>query len=80
MPTQWHGNAMIVSDTFIIEKPYNPANVRLIGGAGGDIDRMRKVLDMERNKIALRMGKDQIDNRLGDSPIAAGRAGVKKGG
>lgn len=80
MPTQWHGNAMIVSDTFIIEKPYAPANVKLLPNASGDIDRMKRVLDMERNKIALRIGKDQIDTKLGDSPMTVGKAGVKKGG
>lgn len=80
MPTQWHGNAMVVSDTFIIEKPYGPANVKLLSSASGDIDRMKKVLDMERNKIALRLGKDQIDNRLSDSQSGVGKAGLKKGG
>lgn len=80
MPTTWHGNAMIVSDTFIIEKPYAPANVKLLPNASGDVDRMKRILDLERNKIALRIGKDQIDNKLGDSPLAVGKAGVKKGG
>ncbi|KAK5085377.1 hypothetical protein LTR05_004661 [Lithohypha guttulata] len=80
MPTQWHGNAMIVSETFIIEKPYQPTNVRLMDGASGDIDRMKRVLDMERNKIALKFGKQQIDNRLGESPTSAGRNNLKKGG
>ncbi|KAJ9653172.1 hypothetical protein H2198_007634 [Neophaeococcomyces mojaviensis] len=78
MPTQWHGNAMIVSDTYIIEKPYSPANIRLMSGASGDLDRMRKVLDMERNKIILKMGKNVIDSRLGDG--VTGRGGLKKGG
>lgn len=69
---------MIVSDTYIIEKPYSPANIRLMSGASGDLDRMRKVLDMERNKIILKMGKNVIDSRLGDG--VTGRGGLKKGG
>lgn len=74
MPTQWHGNAMIVSDSFIIQKPYGPNDIRLIDGATGDLDRMRRVLDMERNKITLKYGKTQIDNRFGE------KATPKKGG
>lgn len=77
MPTQWHGNAMIVSDTYIIDKPYNPTNIRLINGASGDLDRMRKVLDLEKNKISLKMEKSVIDHRLGDTVT---KGGLKKGG
>lgn len=76
MPTQWHGNAMIVSDSFIIQKPYGPANIQLIDGATGDIDRMRRVLDMERNKIALKFGQQMIDTRF----EKGGNANLKKGG
>lgn len=65
---------MIVSDSFIIQKPYGPNDIRLIDGATGDLDRMRRVLDMERNKITLKYGKTQIDNRFGE------KATPKKGG
>jgi len=39
---------------------------------------MKKVLDMERNKINLKISKTAIDNKLGDSPAAKG--GLRKGG
>ncbi|KAK5946654.1 hypothetical protein PMZ80_000797 [Knufia obscura] len=78
MPTRWHGNAMIISDTYIIEKPYNPASIRLMPGTSGDLDRMKRVLDMEKNKINLKISKNAIDNKLGDSPAAKGS--LRKGG
>jgi len=69
---------MIISDTYIIEKPYSPANIRLMPGTGGDLDRMKRVLDLEKNKINLKNSKNAIDNKLGDSPAAKG--GLRKGG
>lgn len=78
MPTRWHGNAMIVSDTYIIEKPYTPANIQFMPGSSGDLDRMKRVLDMEKNKINLKMSKNQIDHKLADSPAAKGA--IRKGG
>jgi len=78
MPTRWQGNAMIISDTYIIEKPYASANVRLMSGASGDLERMRRVLDMEKNKNLLKSSKNAIDNKMGDSPAAKGA--LRKGG
>lgn len=69
---------MVVSDTYLIDKPYTPANIRFVEGANGDIDRIKKVLDMERNKILLKMSKNQIDNKLSTDSLSKGTA--KKGG
>lgn len=69
---------MIISDTYIIEKPYASANVRLMSGASGDLERMRRVLDMEKNKNLLKSSKNAIDNKMGDSPAAKGA--LRKGG
>lgn len=77
MPTRWQGNVMIISDTYIIEKPYNSANVRLMPGASGDLDRMRRVLDMEKNKN-IKSSKSAIDNKMGDSSAVKGA--LRKGG
>jgi protein LSM12 len=84
-PTRWSGNVMIISDTFMIEKPYEAANVRHIEGQNvGDLERMKKVIDMERSKIKLRDAKGSLDRgRLGvDASPAKGapNAGMKKGG
>lgn len=79
MPMRWQGTSMVISDTYIIDKPYLPNSVRLIEGSKGDLDRMRRVLDMEKNKLALKMGKNLIDTRLG-TDSGATRAGLKKGG
>lgn len=66
MPTRWQGTSMVVSDTFIIDNPFSgPASITLVDGATGDIERMRRVLDMERNKIELKLGKELLDKKLG---------------
>lgn len=80
MPTVWSGNKMLVSETFIIDKPYNPANVRLVAGASGDLDRMRKMLDFEKNKIGLKISKSVIDGKMDGAGIGAKTAALKKGG
>ncbi|KAG9788062.1 hypothetical protein ABEF93_000351 [Exophiala dermatitidis] len=81
-PARWTGNLMLISDTYLIEKPYGAVNVRFVEGRHGDLERMRKVVDMERQKITLRMSKGLIDGKLSDN--AGGRGGVpataKKGG
>ncbi|KAH0840952.1 hypothetical protein FOPE_06493 [Fonsecaea pedrosoi] len=82
-PARWSGNMMVVSDTFLIDKPYGAANVRHAEGRDGDLDRMKKVVDMERQKITLRFAKGSLDGKLGSdvSPVKApSPAGMKKGG
>lgn len=74
---------MLISDTFMIEKPYGAANVRHVEGRGGDLDRMKKVVDMERQKITLRFAKGSLDGKMG-SEVSSGKGAVtadmKKGG
>lgn len=48
---------MIVSETFIIDKPYTSTSVSCIEEGRGDIDRMRRVVDLEVKKIALKMSE-----------------------
>ena len=59
---------MVVSDTFVIQKPYGAGNVGFLvsgeGGRRGDLERMRKVVDMERNKCALRLGQREVEGRM----------------
>jgi len=75
---------MIISDTFMIEKPYGAVNVRHIEGQNvGDLERMKKVIDMERSKITLRFAKGSLDGKMGSdaSPVkGVSNAGMKKGG
>jgi len=78
MPTRWQGNAMIISDTYLIEKPYSSANIRLLPGASGDLDRMKRVLEMEKHKNSLKSSKNAIDSKMGDSPATKGA--LRKGG
>lgn len=83
MPTAWSGNRIIVSETYIIEKPYNPANIKLVNGSSGDIDRMKRVLDFEKHKVGLKFSKSVIDGKMDETGIGGGSAGkgsVKKGG
>lgn len=69
---------MIISDTYLIEKPYSSANIRLLPGASGDLDRMKRVLEMEKHKNSLKSSKNAIDSKMGDSPAAKGA--LRKGG
>ena len=75
---------MIISDTFMIEKPFHATNVRHIEGQSvGDLERMKKVVDMERSKITLRFAKGSLDGKMSteSSPVKGGaNAGMKKGG
>lgn len=79
-PTRWEGSHMVISDTFVIEKPYGAVNVGFYsdnaGTRKGDLERMRKVVDMERNKCLLRLGQREVEGRMAGQ---AG-AGAKKGG
>ncbi|KAK7895157.1 hypothetical protein LTR67_005897 [Exophiala xenobiotica] len=81
-PARWVGNNMLISDTYLIEKPYNAANVRLGEGRHGDLERMRKVVDMERSKVTLKLSKNLIDGKMAaDNTSGKGMAaGIKKGG
>ncbi len=82
-PARWSGNAMRISDTFLIEKPYGAVNVRHAEGCSGDLERMKKVVDMERQKITLRFAKGSLDGKMSsDAPSgkAAVPVGLHKGG
>ena len=94
-PARWEGNKMVISDAFVIEKPYQGANVGYYhgpqageggngqegrnGGFKGDLDRFRKVVDMELSKAKLRLGKGGLDKRVSTSGAAGGGA-ERKGG
>ena len=54
---------MLISDTFVIQKPYGAVNVGLYSGRKGDLERMRRVVDMERNKCSLRLGQREMEGR-----------------
>lgn len=63
-PTRWEGSQMVISDTFVIQKPYGAANVGLYTGRKGDLERMRKVVDMERNKCFLRLSQRDFEGKM----------------
>ena len=50
-PCKWgDGNSMVVLDDFLVKAPYDA----VVSSKGGDgIDRVRKVLDMERRKLGM---------------------------
>ena len=50
-PCKWgEGNSMVVLDDFVVQVPYES----VVSSKGGDgIDRVRKVLEMERKKLGL---------------------------
>jgi protein LSM12 len=80
-PVRWEGSNIVVSDTFVIERPFSGATVNWLHGAGkegrkGDLERMRKVVIMEREKVALRVGQKEVEGRM--SSVTGG--GTRKGG
>lgn len=82
-PARWSGNVMVISDTYLIEKPYDATKVRFVQGRHGDLERMKKVVDMELQKVTLRLSKGLIDGKMSseNSPgKGAVTAAVKKGG
>lgn len=79
----WSGNSMLVSDTYLIEKPYGPANVRIIDGRHGDLERMKRVIEMEKSKVQLKLSKGLLDGKISaeSTPTkGASPAVMKKGG
>jgi hypothetical protein len=83
LQANWSGNSMLLSDTFLVDKPYGPLNVRIIDGRHGDLERMKKVIEMEKSKIQLKMSKGLLDGKISaDSTPTKGAspAVIKKGG
>lgn len=79
----WSGNGMLISDTYLIEKPYGPVNVRIVDGRHGDLERMKKVVEMERQKVTLRVSKGMLDGKMSAETTpskGATNAAIKKGG
>jgi protein LSM12 len=72
-PVKWQPNgSILVNDGVLIDKPYQPDNCRLApGGNGpaGGVERIRKVLKMEREKLDLKAARFDV-----------GKAGLKEGG
>lgn len=72
---------MVISDTYQIEKPYTAVNVRLVEGGHGDLERMKRVVDLERSKVTLKLSKNLIDGKMGSENTNKGNTtGIKKGG
>lgn len=69
-PMSWVPNtaAMIFSDEYLIEAPYRVENIKpLPGGAGSTLglERVKKVVRMERDKLELRWSAREIDGKMG---------------
>lgn len=69
-PMSWMPStgAMIFSDDYVIEKPYKVDNVK--AGAGGSshaqgLERVKKVVRMERDKLELRWSAREIEGKMG---------------
>ena len=56
--TRWQGTAIIINDQFIIDKPYDGTNVKLMASATGDLERMKKIIMMEKSKAELKQPMD----------------------
>lgn len=87
MPARWEGSEMVISECFVVRKPYKGENTtyynegQASGGAAaagggaaqfkGDLARFRKVVDMELDKARLRLDKGGLD-RIGGAERKGG--------
>ncbi|KAL4895384.1 anticodon-binding domain-containing protein [Aspergillus ambiguus] len=87
MPVRWDGTAIVVADAVTISAPYRPDDCRpLVAGDNAALLRVRKVLEMERQKIELRNASAAIGSANAFSRASAGgngnggAGGQRKGG
>jgi len=70
---------MLVSDSVLIDKPYQPESCKpALGGGGpaGSVERIRKVLKMEREKLELKAAGAKFDvGGVGKGKEGGGRKG-----
>ncbi|KAK5690956.1 hypothetical protein LTS12_028785, partial [Elasticomyces elasticus] len=68
MPARWDGTSIIVADAVTIASPYRVDDCRpLVAGDMAALNRVRKVLEMERKKIELRNSSASIGGQAGAS-------------
>ncbi|KAL5357489.1 anticodon-binding domain-containing protein [Aspergillus floccosus] len=92
MPVRWDGTNIVVADAVAIAAPYRPDDCRpLVAGDTAALLRVRKVLEMERQKIELRNAsaafsrpsgapKDNRASSANNPSPGPGAAGQRKGG
>lgn len=83
MPTRWDGSNIIVADAVSIAAPYRVDDCRpLVAGDMAALNRVRKVLEMERKKIELRNASASISKpgAPNNASTGPGAAGQRKGG
>ena len=77
--------AMILAEDYLIEPPYTVASVKWLsshsdgGGSAQGLERMKKVVQMERAKLELKWSAREIDGKMGKENKSAG-ASPRKGG
>lgn len=72
---------MLVNDSVLIDKPYLLESCRAAPGAGGpagSVERIRKVLRMERDKLELKNTRFDVGN-VGKGKLAKDKE-ARKGG
>ena len=57
LPTRWHDTSIVVNDAVIISKPYTVDSCAAPKDQQNALNRVKKVLEHERKKIADRTGK-----------------------
>ncbi|KAJ5662059.1 uncharacterized protein N7477_009675 [Penicillium maclennaniae] len=78
MPAHWHGQNIVVAETVTIAPPYRVDDCRpLVEGDTAALDRVRKVLAMERKKIEFRNASATIGST---STFARNAGDQRKGG
>ncbi|KAI9812017.1 MAG: hypothetical protein M1827_004909 [Pycnora praestabilis] len=73
MSTRWHETSIVVLDAVIITPPYRPEDCKAPAGQQTALNRVKKVLDIERKKLAERTNKPAV-------PTVTPNSGLRKGG
>ena len=64
LPTRWHDTSIVVNDAVIISKPYTVDDCAAPKDQQNALNRVRKVLEYERKKIADRASKPSAGGPL----------------
>jgi len=53
MPCAWQGRTILVMDAVTVTPPYTPESCQARSGEGGALERIRRVLTAERQRLGL---------------------------
>ncbi|KAM0793071.1 hypothetical protein ACM66B_000556 [Microbotryomycetes sp. NB124-2] len=54
LPVRWHGKSFVVMDSVLVEEPYRAQDVKAGKDAGQYVERVRKVIEGERQRLGIK--------------------------